>query len=107
MIITLRVTNKLGFVEGSLRKPDLATGAGPMELQAWEIVNSMVSSCILNVIQPKLCSSIAHVESAHVMWSMLKKRYGMANVPKIHRLKASIADCKQGGLDVEEFYLKL
>ena len=31
----------------------------------------------------------------------------MANVPKIHKLKANIADCKQGGLDVVEFYSKL
>ena len=41
------------------------------------------------------------------MWSTLKKRYVMANIPKIHKLKASVADCKQGGLDVVEFYSKL
>ena len=78
-----------------------------MELQAWEIIDSMVSSWLLNVIDPKLHSTVAYADSAHAMWSTLKKRCGVANVPKIQKLKASIANCKQGGLDVVEFYSKL
>lgn len=41
------------------------------------------------------------------MWSNLKKRYAVANAPKIHQLKASLADCKQGGMIVVEFYSKV
>jgi len=41
------------------------------------------------------------------MWDDLKKRYAIANTPKIHQLKANIANCKQGDLDVGDFYSKL
>ena len=38
------------------------------------------------------------------MWENLRKRYAVANTPKIHQLKAEIAACQQGGLEVVEFY---
>jgi len=41
------------------------------------------------------------------MWENFWKRYAMPNAPKIHQLKADIAACKQGELEVVEFYLKL
>ena len=31
----------------------------------------------------------------------------MANAPRIYQVEASIADCKQAGLDMVEFYSKL
>jgi len=37
----------------------------------------------------------------------LRKRYAIPNTPKIHQLKTDIAACKQGGLEVVEFYSKL
>jgi len=107
VVTALRAKNKLGFLKGIVKKPVLAEEGDPMELQAWEIVNSMISSWILNVIDPRLQSSIAFTDLAYAMWTTLKKRYSVANVPKIHKLKANIADCKQGGLDMVEFYSKL
>lgn len=41
------------------------------------------------------------------MWEDLRKRYGVASAPKICQLKTSIAKCRQGGLEVVEFYSKL
>jgi len=70
-------------------------------------VNSMISSWIINVIDSKSRRSIACAEATHAMWSTLKKRYGVANVSKIHQLKANIVDCKHGGLDIIEFCSKL
>ena len=51
--------------------------------------------------------SIAYVEIAVAMWENLRKRYAVANTPKIHQLKTDIAECKQEGLDVVEFYSEL
>ena len=61
----------------------------------------------MNVIAPKLHTSIAYVKTACEMWENLRKRYAMANAPKIHQLKTNLASCKQGGLEVMEFYSKL
>ena len=50
---------------------------------------------------------VACSETAYAMLNDLKKRYSVANTPKIHQLKAIIADCKQGSIEVGEFYWKL
>ena len=47
------------------------------------------------------------MDTAKLMWETLKKRYAVANIPKMHQLKASISNCKQGGLSVVEFYSKI
>ena len=71
------------------------------------MVNSMICSWIINVINPKLHTSIAYAETAYEMWKNLRKRYAVANTPKIHQLKTELAACKQGSLEVVEFYSKL
>jgi len=75
------------------------------ELRSCEMVNSMICSWILNVIEPKLCNSVAFVETAELMWSNLKKHYAVANAPKIHQLKTSLVECNQGDTDVVEYFL--
>jgi len=82
-------------------------GEDTTELQTWEMVNSMICTWILNVIELKLRSSIAYVGAAKLMWSNLRRRYAVASAPKIHQLKASLAYCKQGGMNVVEFYSKV
>ena len=76
------------------------------EAHAWDMVNWMLCSWLLNIIDPKLRLSIAYSEMVKTMWDDLKKWYGMAKTPKIHQLKAGIANCKQGDLSVGDFYLK-
>ena len=49
----LKSKNKLGFIEGTLTKPT-PKGEDLSELNAWEMVNSMICSWIINVIDPKL-----------------------------------------------------
>jgi len=61
----------------------------------------------MNVIEPKLHISVAYVDSAQNLWKNIKKRYVVANIQKIHRLKAEIASCKQGRQEVIEFFSKL
>ena len=72
-----------------------------------EMVNSMVISWILNVLDPKLHASIAYIDPAHKMWENTHKRYSVPNAARIHQLKAEIASSKQGNMDVVEFFSKL
>jgi len=69
--------------------------------------NSMTSSWILNVIEPRLRTRVAYISITKAMWDTLKERYTIANVPKIYLLKTSIANCKQGGLSVVVFHSKI
>ena len=59
-----------------------------------DIVNSMITSWILNVIDPKLHASIAYANSARAIWENIQKRYSVPNIPKIHRLKVEITSYK-------------
>jgi len=80
----LKAKNKLGFIDGSLTKPELKEGEGFSAYHAWDIVNSMICSWILNVIESRLRPSVAYAETASAMWQDLQKRYGVANAPKIY-----------------------
>jgi len=103
----LKSKNKLGFIKGTLKKPTLKESDDPTEYYAREMVNLMICFWIIYVINPKLRTSIAYVETASVMWENLQKSYVVANTPKIHQRKTNIATCKQEGFDVVEFYSKL
>ena len=61
----------------------------------------------MNVIDPRLHSSLAYVDTAQKLWENIKKRYSVPNVPRIHHLKAEIASCKQGNQELVEFFSKL
>ena len=104
---SLRSKNKLGFIDGTISKPVKEEGKSVAEINTWEMVNSMVQSWIINVIEPKLHKSVTYVDSAQKLWDNIKKRYAIANIPKIHKLKAEIASCKQNGHEVVEFFSRL
>jgi len=91
--ISLKAKNKLGFIDGTLKKPEIGEG-NFTEYHSWDMVNSMICSWLLNVIDRKLHPSVAFAETARAMWEDLHKRYGVASAPKIYQLKTSIAECK-------------
>ena len=104
VITALIAKNKVAFIDGTLTKPEMWKGSYSPEANAWIMVNSMITSWILNLIDPKLHASTAFVDSAQAIWENIQKRYLVPNVPKIHRLKAEIASCKQGNLEVIDFF---
>ena len=103
----LKAKNKLGFIEGTLTLLEKTTDQEFSETDAWDLINSMLCSWLLNIIDPMLCLTVAYIEMAHGIWEDLKKRYSVANLLRIHQLKAAVANCKQGTLDIGEFYNKL
>ena len=77
---------KLAFIDGKITKPTVKDGEYLTEANAWEIVNSMITSWIMDVIDPKLHASVAYVDSAQTMWENIWKRYSTPNVPRIDQL---------------------
>ena len=51
-------------------KPTQQKGEDLSELNAWKVVNSMICSWIINVIDPKLHTSVAYVETAYEMFKI-------------------------------------
>jgi len=63
--------------------------------QAWKMVNLVIYSWLLNVIDAKkLYISVAYGKTAHACLDNFKKQYSATNAPEIHQLKARITSCK-------------
>ncbi|KAF7813989.1 retrovirus-related Pol polyprotein from transposon TNT 1-94 [Senna tora] len=99
----LRARKKFGFVDGTIEKPDDKSG----KLEDWWTINSLLVSWIRNTIEPGLRSTISHVEVARNLWLTIKKRFSIANGPRIQQLKSELAECKQKGTSIMDYYGKL
>ena len=72
MIIALLVKNKIGFIDGSIMKPE---GNDLNLLNSWIRNNHMLISWILNSVSKEISTSIIFSESAHEIWIDLKDRF--------------------------------
>jgi len=101
--VSLRARRKWGFVDGTHEKP----GDDEPEFEDWWTVQSMIVSWILNTIEPTLRSTVAYVEDAQTLWKEIEERFSVANGPRIQQLKAELANCKQDGMTMVNYYGKL
>jgi len=99
----LRAKNKIAFIDGILERPAAKEDEEFSECHVWDMANSIMGSWLLNDINPKLRMTVTYCDTSKGMWDDLRKWCGMANTLKIHQLKADIANCKQGDMDVGEF----
>lgn len=54
MVISLSAKNKMGFVDGSIKKPEL----NDMNYKAWDRCNSMMISWLLGVLEQDIARSV-------------------------------------------------
>ena len=79
MQIALRAKKKYGFTDGPAKQPD----DDSPDLEHWWIVNSIVVSWILNMIELTLRSTITHIEIAKDVWEDIRERFFVANRPQV------------------------
>jgi hypothetical protein len=103
MRTSLRARRKWGFVEGTIKKPK----EGSSEMDDWWTVQSMVVSWILTTIEASLRSTISYTENAKELWDDIKECLSVANGPRIQQLKSELAECKQEGMSMVNYYGKL
>lgn len=100
---SLRARRKWGFIDGTHKQPP--TNSARMD--DWWTVNSMLVSWILNTIAPNLRSIVSYKENAKELWDDLEERFSVTNGPRIQQLKSELADTKQRGLTILDYYGKL
>ncbi|KAF8397472.1 hypothetical protein HHK36_016389 [Tetracentron sinense] len=100
MRMALNAKNKLGFVDGSLKKP----APGSSELQTWERCNDMVLSWILNAIDKTLTNSIIYGGTPRNVWLDLEERFSQSNNPRIFHLKRAICNLQQDQQSLVSYY---
>ncbi|ESQ44809.1 hypothetical protein EUTSA_v10003354mg [Eutrema salsugineum] len=89
----LRTKRKLGFIEGTVKKP-----TATKELEQWEI---------MNIIEPNLKILISMVDEVKELWDDLKLQFSVGNGPRISELRADTAKCQQNGDSVMVYFGKL
>ena len=86
--IALRTRTKLGFIDGSCKKPE---SNSPMYEQ-WIRCDSMVVSWLLNFIIPELSEAFLYTGSAEELWTELSERFGQNNGPLLYQIQKEISD---------------
>jgi len=81
---TLKAKNKLRFIDGPLARLKTKKDEHFFEAHAWDMTNSMFCLWLVNVIELKLCMSVAHLDVTKLIWEDMRKHYALANTPKIH-----------------------
>lgn len=102
MTNSLRMKRKLGFINGTLKRPQEED-----EAERWDMINAMIIDWIYSSIEPHLRTSISLVSDVSVMWSDLRARFSTGDDTRVHQLRADISACKQDGQPVELYYGKL
>ncbi|KAB2634462.1 S2-RNase [Pyrus ussuriensis x Pyrus communis] len=85
--------SKLGFVNGSIEAPDVASP----EYEAWLCKDQLVMSWLLNSMDPKLSEIFSFSESSSALWKAVKDMYGnQNNAARVFQLKRNLASLQQG-----------
>ena len=82
IILALRSQNKLGFIDGSIAKPNKSDS----HFVAWEIVNSMLCSWIANSLDDSIRATVSRLSNVKILWECLKNRYSVKNGPKVYKV---------------------
>ncbi|GAV73454.1 UBN2_3 domain-containing protein [Cephalotus follicularis] len=103
MMITLTAKNKLGFVDGSCRKPM----EGSPILYQWERCNAIVLSWIMNTVSKEIFAGIIYSTDAFSVWKDLKERFNKVNGSRIYALHRKIVCSAQGNLTISGYYSRM
>ncbi|KAH0674692.1 hypothetical protein KY284_014877 [Solanum tuberosum] len=99
----LSVKNKLGFVNGECKKPEVNS----IQFRQWEQCDDMVTSWILNSLSKEISDSVEYVNDSIELWKELEDRYDQTNGAKLYQIQKEINDLTQGTLDITAYYTKM
>lgn len=99
----LSLKSKLGFMDGSISKPDNNDDL----ISNWILNNNMVISWILNSVSKEFFAGVIYSEFAHDIWINLKERYQQRNGHSIFQLRRELMNLTQGQSSVSIYFTKL
>lgn len=102
MEINLTMERKLGFVHGTLQKPD-----DHAQGEQWEICNSVVISWIMNSVSDSVSSSILYMHFAHEIWKHLETRFSLSNGSRKYKVNKDIYELKKNNTTISEYYTQM
>lgn len=101
MLLTLSAKNKVGFVNGMIKKPVDESCA---EFKAWERCNDLVCSWILFNLEESIAGSVMFRRGVREIWLDLEERYGYTSLAQIYGLEQKLSETTKGTQSVSEFF---
>ncbi|KAJ0860142.1 putative RNA-directed DNA polymerase [Helianthus annuus] len=95
--------NKIGFVDGSIKKPDPNDG----KYMAWMRADAMIKGWLNAAMEKEIRNSVKFADTAEEIWSDLKERFAKENAPRAYELKQSLTVTRQEGVSVSNYYTRL
>ncbi|KAI4381652.1 hypothetical protein MLD38_007709 [Melastoma candidum] len=103
MLTALRAKNKVGFINGDIKKPEKTN---PL-FDRWDQCNSMLVAWIFNHLERDVQRTVACAGDAKDLWDLLRERFSQGNITEIHQIKAKICLLRQAGTIVREYFSEL
>lgn len=101
--VALSARKKFGFIDGTIPKPTTDS----TDHEDWMANNHLLVTWIKLTIEPKLRSNISHKEYAKDLWDHIKRRFALKSGARYQQLRASLANCRQAGSSVEDYFGRL
>ncbi|KAL9857212.1 putative retrotransposon Copia-like protein [Arabidopsis thaliana] len=99
----LQFTNKTGFIDGTLPKPDPSSPY----YEPWKQCNAIVLHWLSNTVTDTLQNHVLQAETVHKAWEDLRRIFVPCIDFKIYELRQRLATLRQGGDSVAEYFGKL
>ncbi|GJZ04487.1 putative retrotransposon copia-like protein, partial [Tanacetum coccineum] len=101
MINFLFAKNKIGFVDGSIKKPESTS----KDYMAWIRCDAMVKGWLTTAMEKEIRASVKYANTA--AWKDLKERFGKESAPRAYELKQILNVTRQDGVTVSAYFTKL
>ncbi|KAM0028665.1 putative retrotransposon gag domain, retrotransposon Copia-like protein [Helianthus debilis subsp. tardiflorus] len=95
--------NKIGFVDGSIPKPEKDNE----KYMQWMRCDAMIKGWLTTAMEKEIRGSVKYANTAMEIWKDLHERFGKESAPRTYELKQAIAITRQGGASVSSYYTKL
>ncbi|CAL1375543.1 unnamed protein product [Linum trigynum] len=95
--------NKIGFVDGTIPKPEDPA----FEKQQWLRCDAMVKGWLKTTMTKEVGNSVRYATTAREIWQDLKERFGKGSAPRAYEIRRQISWLRQESLGVSAYYTKL
>jgi hypothetical protein len=103
MIVALSGKNKLGFLDGTIKKPEITATD---KLLSWKRNNNIIASWIVNSLSKEIAATVLYSNSAAEIWNNLLHRFQQKNGLHIFELKKQLLELRQGSVSAHFTHLK-
>ncbi|XP_021992146.1 uncharacterized protein LOC110888962 [Helianthus annuus] len=95
--------NKIGFVDGTLKKPEKTN----KEYMPWMRCDAMIKGWLTTTMEKEIRSSVKYANTSAEIWKDLSEKFGKESAPRAYELKQSLNVTRQDGASVSAYYTKL